>query len=58
MTVSDFSGMETPEIGLLTKFQYCTLLGNGQIRPKMRVLNSEKVTYSGLNPLNGDKWQF
>ena len=58
MTVSYFLGWGGPEIGLLTKFQWCTLVGNGQIRPKMRVLNSEKVTYSGLNPLNGDKWQF
>ena len=24
----------------------------------MGVFHSEKVTYSGLNPLKGDKWQF
>ena len=57
MTVSDFSGMGTPEIVILTQFQYCTLVGNDQIRPKMRVFLSEKVTYSGLDPLMDDKWQ-
>ena len=41
-----------------TKFQLCTLVGNGQIRPKMGGFHSEKMTYSGLYQLIGDKWQF
>ena len=58
MTVFYFLGWGGPEIRLLTKFQYCTVVENDQIRPKMRVFYSEKVTYSGLNPLKGDIWQF
>ena len=29
----------------------------GLSRPKMEVLHSEKVTFTGLHPFNGHKWQ-